>query len=85
MGQGSPGGFQTHSPGAVWFHRVGEPSSVIAGAAKAFSERVSGNMTDKMTMSLRIRAVADLMSDYIVSEGVALGVLPARSRTGCVL
>jgi hypothetical protein len=63
MGQGSPGRFQTHSPGAVWFQRLGEPSSVIVGLAKALSERVSGNITDKMMTSLRIGPVTGLMLD----------------------
>jgi hypothetical protein len=61
MGQGSPGGFQIHSPGAVWFQRLGEPSSVIAGLAKALSERASGNTTVKMTMRVRISAVTELI------------------------
>lgn len=79
IGQGSPGGFQTHSPGEVWFQRFGEPCTVIAGVAKALSERVSGNTIDRMMTTLRIRVVADLMSDYAVSEGGLLAVLLARS------
>ena len=52
---------------------------MIAGVAKALSERVSGNTIDRMMTTLRIRVVADLMSDYAVSEGGLLAVLLARS------
>jgi hypothetical protein len=30
-GHGSPGGFQIHSPGRFWYHRLAPPSGVTVG------------------------------------------------------